>query len=132
MENHTTKKEMYQVEFDADGNEIKTPINLLDPSKLVKRIYGKGTFYVTSKKFEDFILNDKLTIRDLKVLSYLKSKVGRANRIEMYRQKEIVAALPNISHSDVSRILKKLTELKIIYTKDNFYYFNLDYIYSGR
>ena len=132
MKNNTTNKVMYQVEIDANGKEVKTPIYLMDPSKFVKRIYGKGTFYMQNKLFENFIINDQLTIRDLKVLSYLKSKVGRANKIEMYRQSEIVAALPNISQADVSRILKKLVELDIIYIKDNFYYFNIKYIYSGK
>jgi DNA-binding MarR family transcriptional regulator len=122
----------------------KISINNIDTDKILemdliiatkKKHYEKGAFFVMSKSIADLILTEdneyELTGMDLKLFFYLLKNAEANNRIKTFVQKEVAAAL-RTRQPNISRSLKKLIEVGLIEQIEHDYYFNSDFVYTGK
>ena len=98
--------------------------------KVQRMHFKKGEFYLVNFDFDRLILEKGYSNLTMRVLTVLKLRMEYKNRIETFRQREIAEILKT-DRANISRCLKTLVEDKIIYKRNNNYYFSGKYIMSG-
>lgn len=128
---HKNEKTTNLVTYNEKGNatnfeEVKEII------KIQKRHFKKGEFLTMKKDFFSFlILESGYKFLEIKVLTYLIKNLDFNNRIQSFTQKDIADYIGS-TQPKVSNALKKLQENKVIYKKENDYYFSDKFIkYAG-
>jgi DNA-binding MarR family transcriptional regulator len=104
-----------------------------------QRHFKKGGFVTMSKSIADLIIKQtenaiydcELTGFDLKLFFVLLKFVEQDNKIKRFKQKELAEML-GTSRPNVTLSLKKLSKYGIIQHVDDDYYFNDQYIYTGK
>ena len=128
---HKNEKTTNLVTYNEKGNatnfeEVKEII------KIQKRHFKKGEFLTMKKDFFSFlILESGYKFLEIKVLTYSIKNLDFNNRIQSFTQKDIADYIGS-TQPKVSNALKKLQENKVIYKKENDYYFSDKFIkYAG-
>ena len=119
------------ITYDKKGNAINFE-EVKEITKIQKRHFKKGEFLTMKKDFFSFlILESGYKFLEIKVLTYLIKNLDFNNRIQSFTQKDIANYIGS-TQPKVSNALKKLEENKVIYKKENDYYFSDKFIkYAG-
>lgn len=112
--------------YDEKG-EIKDFQEVQVITKVEKRHFKKGEFYMQTFSLDDLILEKKYTVVELRTLIALKRRLDFNNRIKGFKQSTIANEIGS-SQANVSRAIKKLLNDKIIEINDEDYYFTNTYI----
>ncbi len=98
-------------------------------TKINKRTYKKGAFYMTSFEFDKLILEKKYTSLVIRVLTALKLRYDYNNYIKYFTQ-DMLAREIGSTQQNVSRALNQLRKDKIIIFDEDkkLYYFNEKYL----
>jgi DNA-binding MarR family transcriptional regulator len=99
--------------------------------RVEKRHFKKGEFFMVSmdypKKLLELLIDKKMTTTDLKILLALHKRLDYNNRIKGFKQVDLANEI-KVDQADVSKVLKKLRENKIIVRDGVDYYFTEQYI----
>ena len=119
------------ITYDEKGNAINFE-EVKEITKIQKRHFKKGEFLTMKKDFFSFlILESGYKFLEIKVLTYLIKNLDFNNRIQSFTQKDIANYIGS-TQPKVSNALKKLEQNKVIYKKENDYYFSDKFIkYAG-
>lgn len=119
------------ITYDKKGNAINFE-EVKEITKIQKRHFKKGEFLTMKKDFFSFlILESGYKFLEIKVLTYLIKNLDFNNRIQSFTQKDIANYIGS-TQPKVSNALKKLEQNKVIYKKENDYYFSDKFIkYAG-
>lgn len=128
---HKDKETTTLTTYDEKGNAINFE-EVKEITKIQKRHFKKGEFLTMKKDFFSFlILESGYKFLEIKVLTYLIKNLDFNNRIQSFTQKDIANYIGS-TQPKVSNALKKLEENKVIYKKENDYYFSDKFIkYAG-
>ena len=96
-------------------------------TKIEKRHFRKGEFFMQSFSLYDLIFEKDYKFTDVKVLMILLRRLDFNNRIKTFRQTDIAKEIKG-NQSNVSRSMKRLEQDGIIKKDGNDWYFSDKYI----
>lgn len=96
-------------------------------TKIEKRHFRKGEFFMQSFSLYDLIFEKDYKFTDVKVLMILLRRLDFNNRIKTFRQTDIAKEIKG-NQSNVSRSIKRLEQDGIIKKDGNDWYFSDKYI----
>lgn len=112
-------------DFKDDGTIESQEVQTI--TKIQKRHFRKGQFFMTSFDFIEFLLKQNYTAVQSKVLLALVQRLDYNNRIKAFRQIDIAKQIGS-TQPNVSRAIKQLEKDKIIYQDGLEWYFDDDFI----
>lgn len=96
-------------------------------TKIEKRHFRKGEFFMQSFSLYDLIFEKDYKFTDVKVLMILLKRLDFNNRIKTFRQIDIAKEIKS-NQSNISRSIKRLEQDGIIKKDGNDWYFSDKYI----
>ena len=116
-------EELVYEKYGFRPDEIKGAETIKTYTKVEKRHFKKGEFYMESFAFAEFILEKKYNTTDLKLLLALKRRLDFNNRIKTFIQSELAEEIES-HQANVSKSLKKFMDDGIIEKDGHDFYFN--------
>ena len=120
-------EELVVERYNVNPDEIKFAEIVKTFSRVNKRHFKKGEFFMQSFSFDNLIMERRYNMVDLKLIIALRRRLDFNNRIRTFRQYEIAEEL-NSSQANISRAMKKLLKDEVIYKDGHDYYFSDKYI----
>ena len=124
--NSKKNKSQSMITYDENG-QIEDFQEIQTYTKIERRHFRKGDFYMQTFSLDSLILEKKYSITELRTLIALKRRLDFNNRIKGFRQAEIGEEIGS-SQANVSRALRQLEKDGIIHKDGIDYYFTKTYI----